>query len=280
MKRFLANEDGTALTEFVITLPVFITVFLGIVGLYTLQDAATRAHPVANRMLWTEAYAVATSEPDSRWGDPTVVSDYDRSKFNGDRDTFGYDDSKYMRLDDHGTIGEAVTGADFEAVSQWRFRQQGDSDTLCNDCSSEYIYNQDEARSDTYTYVVHATNDTGLKLPYPDSVEPEIAGMRALLAGGDRPNSRLAYGAGTRYGLVAGMASRSAYWKGIGATFSPQYQVVAPPRTMDTTQEARVSVATARVDMEATDFVETFGFETEDFYRPSARSDMAFEKSN
>ena len=243
------------MTEFVITLPVFITVFLGIIGLWQFQDAATRAHPVANRLMWEQAYESANSEPSSSWGDPGDYDPFTRE----DKDTIGYDQAKFMRLSDQGTLGEALTGSNFAESSQWRFgREMGEPPNPCAFCVWDFVYGLDDlGMGSAYAYL--GTADSRWVTDVPRNVEPEIQPMLGTFP--TKPKSRLAYGAGTRYGIAYGQASRSVSWKGMSATFTPGYQVTAPSRTLETADEAFGTVSAARVQMERHFYRDMPGFE-------------------
>ncbi len=52
--RLNKDEKGSAMTEFVITLPIFIIIFSGMGSLYQVGDTGLRAMATANRMLWEE----------------------------------------------------------------------------------------------------------------------------------------------------------------------------------------------------------------------------------
>ena len=118
LERIAAEERGSVLTEFVITLPLFIMIFSGIVGLHKLQDSAGRAHVAANRTMWELADEVAKSEPESKWGDPARIGRYE-SVQREENETFSYDQTKFMRLFELGTLGEAMTGANYDQVAGW-----------------------------------------------------------------------------------------------------------------------------------------------------------------
>jgi hypothetical protein len=254
------DERATAMTEFVITLPVFVAIFLGINGLARLQDAATRAHPEANRLMWEQAQAVANSEPDSVWADPGAIGRYQSASVRSDLNTYGYDRTKAMRRYDFGTLGEAMNGAEFEQTRNWPFRFENAQEDECSDCARDWVGGDVDVLPG---YAVNATTDNGVFRPTLPSVDPEFADMRAVFSS-TRPKSHLAYGAGTRYGLVYGVASREVTWKRFTTTFEPQYQVTAPPRTLETTEEAFGSVATARVELERWEWADLPGFEFED----------------
>jgi hypothetical protein len=74
------EDEGTALTEFVICLPVFIIIFIGISDLWKMQNAAVAVQIIATKNMWTAAIPVQqsmTASPmhmSAQSGGMTVVS--------------------------------------------------------------------------------------------------------------------------------------------------------------------------------------------------------------
>jgi hypothetical protein len=58
-----SDEDGVAMTEFVICLPVFIIIFIGMVDLYKLSNAGVAIQIQATARMWTNAIEVQKSGP-------------------------------------------------------------------------------------------------------------------------------------------------------------------------------------------------------------------------
>jgi Flp pilus assembly pilin Flp len=56
--RFNKDEEGTALTEFVLVLPVFIVIFIGMGDMYKMQNASVSIQINATKRMWTEAIPV------------------------------------------------------------------------------------------------------------------------------------------------------------------------------------------------------------------------------
>ena len=252
------------MTEFVITLPIFITIFIGITGLHQLQDGATRAHPVANRAMWQLATEVANSEPTSKWGDPSRLGKYEDLE-REDNETFGYDETKHMRLYDYGTLGEAMSGANYTETAQWGFRDENRGE--CEDCTYDFVTENHYLSSG---FTANAITDQGAIVErLPAHVDQEYQAMRNTFPE-NPPKSRLAYGAGSRYGIVQGVAARSVEWFGWKQTFKPQYRITAPSRTLETEDEAFGSVSVARVELERWEWADVTGFQV-------PRSDRRFD---
>lgn len=58
IRYWIRNEDGVAMTEFVITLPVFILIFTGIVNLHKLEWNNNRVKYLAATEMWDNAMAI------------------------------------------------------------------------------------------------------------------------------------------------------------------------------------------------------------------------------
>jgi hypothetical protein len=63
--RFLADERGTSLTEFVLTLPVFLIIFSGVLQLSRLLHEGVRVKARASKSMWEKALDIHNSGPTS-----------------------------------------------------------------------------------------------------------------------------------------------------------------------------------------------------------------------
>jgi hypothetical protein len=61
LQRLHQEDDGTTLTEFVICLPVFIIVFMGLIDLYKMQNTSVEIQIMATKNMWKEAIPVQKS---------------------------------------------------------------------------------------------------------------------------------------------------------------------------------------------------------------------------
>lgn len=61
LRRLHSEQAGTALTEFAITLPVYLLFFAGIVSFHQVQQAALMSHQKASAELWKEAVHMQTT---------------------------------------------------------------------------------------------------------------------------------------------------------------------------------------------------------------------------
>lgn len=70
MNRFHQNQSGSALTEFVVGLPIFIILFHGIINLYDVNNRAMHTMAEAERDVWQQSLQIQTD----RFADPTRMS--------------------------------------------------------------------------------------------------------------------------------------------------------------------------------------------------------------
>lgn len=63
LRGFIANESGATMTEFIITLPIFILIFAGIANLSRLNKAVVRTSGVAYSDMWDNALKVQKGSP-------------------------------------------------------------------------------------------------------------------------------------------------------------------------------------------------------------------------
>lgn len=115
LRLFRRDEDGTALTELAIMLPVFILIWIGIVNLYKLESGGMRAKITASANTWDKAMDVAYGGhvPNQKEGVPMFAA-YDaidkitrHPSENGDL----YAKTKNTQLSHQGTRGEAESAA-------------------------------------------------------------------------------------------------------------------------------------------------------------------------
>lgn len=205
------------MTEFVITLPIFITIFVGINGLGQLQQGATQAHFVANRVMWETAMEVMESEPDSDWGNlgncntPCVL--------------------------DHGDAAAAAnTDTNFIMGYVWGTLWYSDPRPHYDDEGNITHYFQD---------VITPT----AAHPWIRRRNPRLEPFLAVRSNAHVVTSEWAWGAGSRYGEVEGVGSRSVTVPAGSANFEFSYFVTAPSRPLDTGEEAMWTVAKPRLSV-------------------------------
>lgn len=275
LKRLQANEDGVTMTEFVITLPVFIIIFVGIVELTNVQNAANDAHLLAINHMWWQAHDSMTSDGDSVWADPSIrppaLPDPGPAcrEQGGERyiDCLKYDDHKYTRLAEYGTLAEAIGAADFDEVRQWwsiAENHQAYSNSNFTEVDLrmyEAVYKGSSTWGD---YALRATRDAGadpVTIPMAIDLPNSMPDFESKVGG--KGVSPLAWGAGTRYGLARGDVSTSVTTTTGTRSFRVVYETYAPSRPHDSPGQAMKTVGTARLLMEESGYERVLGFEHE-----------------
>lgn len=71
-RRFHRNQKGAALTEFILFLPIWITVFIGVINLGKLGIESTKVQMIAQNKMWAMAVDTSTSGLDSEWAFPST----------------------------------------------------------------------------------------------------------------------------------------------------------------------------------------------------------------
>lgn len=275
-RQLWGEEKGSVMTEFVITLPIFVMMFVGIVELNKTERAMNEVHIMANKMMWETSIEVMKSSPASEWGDPHKVANVAPEPESGCpaeryHECAGYDWNKYKRLNDYGTIGEMLSGADFETVAEYLDRNENkslfDLEEEVDLRMYESVY---ETRDVWGEYAINATWDRGYEAHTIPPGEPPgaftvFANARledgtGLYGGGP---SMMAYGAGTRYGLILANVQKELQTKLGNVDLEYEYQTVAPSRPMETDREEYFTVGTSRLTMKDSGFEEIPGFEYE-----------------
>lgn len=109
------SERGATLTEFVIVLPIFITVFVAIMRFGILQSTTVRVQMSATKGLWEEAIPKQTQQnPGQRFTDPSQASSDPGGVVDAPSDrAFSHTaDNDMVAGIDRGTTGEAAAAVD------------------------------------------------------------------------------------------------------------------------------------------------------------------------
>ncbi|AWV91241.1 TadE/TadG family type IV pilus assembly protein [Bradymonas sediminis] len=112
---FSRNDRGTALTEFVIMLPVFILIWVGMINLFKLENGGMRAKIKASSQTWEKAMTVAHGGhvPEAKAGVHIMAGldaiDNVNNRPSGTADSFAH--LKNARLASQGNRGEAQGSA-------------------------------------------------------------------------------------------------------------------------------------------------------------------------
>jgi len=216
-RRFHDDERGTAMTEFVAMLPVFITIFAGIVNMGVLQRDGVRVKIIAAKNMWTEAMSVANDDPLTGFNDhvnPLLghVAGMDAVSQSGTGNQGGQESSlantwhTLVHLSGFmGTKGEAERAAQFVFASG---KPSGPK------------YGQKNFAEDI-------TRDNPLNVLSPKGGPLVAYSLSAALS---LPGSRHSYAAGTRYGAVFGEHSMNVSVGPYSTTYAAGYDVLVSPR--------------------------------------------------
>lgn len=278
LSRFHRRDAGAVMTEFVIMLPIFVMLFVGIVELNRLQRAANKAHVMANKLMWETSVEVMTSPPNSMWADPHQVEEIapePPATCSSDRyhECAGFDWNKWKRLVDYGTFGEGLSAARFEEVQEWLDIAENRSRWLAGEEEIDLrmydtVYNADSVWGE-YALIAtwdRAHSENSVVIPLGEPVGALGYFNNASLDGaplvGGTP-SMFAYGAGTRYGLIVANHVESVSTRFNSFDYEVEYQTLTPPRPMEMDNEEVFTVGTPRLLLQDTGFDRIPGFEYE-----------------
>lgn len=219
--RFQRNQDGTALTELVIMLPVFILIWVGILNLFKLENGGMRAKITASSQTWNKAMTVARGGhvPHRTEGTPlfagvdAINNINDLPSENGD--TFAT--LKNLQLAYGGTRGEAQNAATMaRIVGQTPGRVPGQR--------FENRYSRDMLDDSRSNFISSAPGPLFVYFPV------ILQSMRSM-------GFNHTPATGNRYGSVYGQHTESVDINGVTRNMSATYDVlnspVPKPRTLD-----------------------------------------------
>ena len=215
LRRVHRCDKGATLTEFIIVLPVFITVFIAVMELAKLQTARVQIQTAATGDLWEQAIPVQRNlsppAPSNRYTDPGRADD-DSGDVVDDSDDVNrafsdpVDDQMAQAMED-GTIGEA--GAALNAGGAANRTGADDLPYLTGvEPDTDDVLVRGQASPNTPMYADQIVDDRGGHTSRtPPTGPPPVLGAGVPTAkGGDETNASFA--AGIRYGLVG--ATRNA----------------------------------------------------------------------
>ncbi|MGM0556680.1 MAG: TadE/TadG family type IV pilus assembly protein [Myxococcota bacterium] len=199
LKGFWSDESGATMTEFIITLPVVVIIFAGLVGLGRLGHETGRVKIEAQKQMWENATAAGAGEMTPR------ASLGDMSEFSG-------------------IISGVATGGGGHWGESYSRVKVADMAGLAD--KQEPTFNPDDIVGDT-VYANSLVNDTMDPTP-PSNAMAGIISM-AVSMSGVIPNA----GAGIRYGTVEGRVENEEVAGFMGQTveLSARYKTVVKPET-------------------------------------------------
>lgn len=205
---FLRDERGVAMTEFVIMLPVFVTLFVGIVNLSKLEVASARVKYIAATTMWDNAMAIDDDERpvvvDTDHGLPFIAAPQAMNQISGNSSPQGDPAAQWKNAElmTWGSQGEAEGAG-----------------VIANGSSNSWELGSDfseDMTDDSMLNMLSATGSSALMV-FNVSVPYSVG------------NTRHAGAIGTRYGLVTGENSKSITAGYFNANFNANYDVLVSP---------------------------------------------------
>lgn len=210
-RRFCEDQRGTAMTELIVTLPVFIVIFAGIANLYTIERESVRVKILASKDMWNNAMDAAKTGlvPPPEQGVPALagleglgtINDYPSEQ----GDFFG-------QMNNLGLISDGTVGESDYANMVLDFTGSGPSGTVPGENLSDYP--QDMLDDSRLNFITSAPGPLMVYLPI----------IPLSLLG---PNQTMA--ANTRYGMVVGEEQLDFSAAGRDFTFVSAYDVGNSP---------------------------------------------------
>lgn len=236
--RLHREEEGTALTEFVISLPAFLVIFVAIFQFTMVQAAATEVHVRAAKRLWTAALPVQKNKMTTNHMLPALSATRSMPIINkraqGGMITKTLDlGSKTLLMATNGHFGESYTLTlpyEQTGMANYNLPTGGVKRTV------------DDVASTKFTRSL--VND-GLSSPSGGS------GLGALSSIVGATGGRPAIAAGIRYGLVSGEADKSVSLPGgVSWQTNAMYDVIVSPYPHKSFVDHLQTVGMVRLTME------------------------------
>lgn len=234
LRRLHRAERGATLTEFIITLPVFLLIFSAIMKMTLLQTTTVQLKAKAAQDLWNKTMALQmgirpTPSHHRNPRDAAQHSDMKMSNSDVDRDfSDNLDEAKFAGLEPSGpvtggTVGEsgaAIQGAGGELSNAANFRLPGSVNQPTRNTANVIRrqgrnYATGQSASEMYTAQLVGEQRTNHE---PATADPPLNGMN--MGSPRNRETNASFAAGARYGLVevnddaAGLLGRVPYVDG------------------------------------------------------------------
>ncbi len=213
LSRFHRDERGTTLTEFVITLPLFIIIFAGVGTLTRMEKESVRTKLMAVRATWDEAMPV--------YGTKSSI-------FPGINHAY----PSMAAINEFNTVmSNTSPGGDLAALASAFGMINGhlkQAERTTNYWKSEFNGNPSGVPPEGKDFAKKMTSDS----PFFDPLPLPEGGVRIpfiVSVGWSMGGSRHAQGAGVRYGTAAGEASRSGSIGRYSYSYNHGYDVMVAP---------------------------------------------------
>jgi hypothetical protein len=264
LRRLHRAERGATLTEFIITLPVFLLIFSAILKMTLLQTTTVQLKAKAAQDLWNQTMRVQRQPTPSHHLNPRDASQHSRMKMSNsdvDRDfSDDLDEEKFAGLEPSGpmtggTIGESgaalreVSGAlnntaDFQLPGSVN-QPTDNTATVIRRQGRNYATGQ--SASEMYTAQLVGEQRTAHE---PDTLDPPLNAMK--MGSPQNRETNAAFAAGARYGLVevnddaSGLLDDIPYVEGQNITVGYDTLVAPQPLEPNFTRDHYRTVGMAR----------------------------------
>ncbi|MEC9396124.1 MAG: TadE family protein [Myxococcota bacterium] len=280
MKRYFAqrlgglhhDEEGTTITEFVLLLPVFITIFAGMLNLSRLQHNSVEAHVSASKMIWDQAIPVQKDDVSSGYTSYSEAQNRSAQNLAQRTDQPHNNLRSFLtnRWNESGTLGDSMYMIDETYNSYLK---------LGNDQETEFDLNQYHRMGSSGAMKrllqLESEGNSDLRLEMTDNINPLVSTPMARLMLDDSINSpvsttprvnklldassqiagqsgsRMAIGAGIRYGNVGVTVSRDANVAGIDFELDANYDMLVAPVAYELQNQQIRTIGVSRLGMEA-----------------------------
>ena len=241
-RRLADDERGTTLTEFVMTLPIFVMIFIGILQLGTVTAHSVVVDARAYKETWDlaipvskEKVSLAHMTPASGGGLAVKAISYEHTRSSLQQGAVQAAElMTYQGLAKDGTLGESYN----RALPAEKVLNIGNLDgNLQSSLSPDLIGNSKYAKDLLNESVDFAASGSGA-----------LSQLNGFVTGaGIRP----AIAAGMRYGAVVGEASDSTSWLNFPVNYRAHFNTLVAPYPMGTAEDELTTTAVTRLTMEA-----------------------------
>ncbi len=219
IKRFHHQQRGAALTEFILFLPIWITVFVGVINLGKLGVETTKVQMIAQSKMWSMAVETTTSGVGSKWGLP----------FSGGTDAVGVAGELGRGIGDGYEV--IVSGSQL-ATGHWgeSYMQTLPITLVTNSVDDLTLKPKDIV--DDYEYPNSIVNDSPGSSLVGLSGSSGIKGILTKLVSGS--GATVSFAAGIRYGMAYGRHTEAVtLLRGTSANPDYHYDVMAAPSPVE-----------------------------------------------
>jgi|GEM_PF-6908642 hypothetical protein len=266
------DEEGTTITEFVLLLPVFITIFAGMLNLSRLQHNSVEAHVSASKRLWDQAIPVQKDEETNGFTNYSAAQNRSAQNIAQRTDQPHNNIRSFLqnRWNESGTLGD----------SMYMISQVHDSYLLTGNGNTEFDLNEYHQFSKSSSAMerllkLESEGNSDLQLELTENINTLVSTPMARLVLDDANNtpvsttprvnrllnassqiagqsgSRLSIGAGLRYGNVGVTIERDANVAGMDFELDANYDMLVAPVAYENDGQQLRTIGISRLGMEA-----------------------------